>query len=322
MNLTHTLCSVLVALILVLIAWTAYGQWRINHRYPAVGQFITVEGVRLHYVQAGKGPAIMLVHGASSNLNEFTTSLLPHLAKKYQVIAFDRPGFGHSERPSGEWMDPGRQAELMLKAVAQLGMAKPLVIGHSWAGSVVNAALVHYDEQISAGVSLAGVAGHWAGPLNWTYRVGDLPLIGPLFAWTLVYPLGQFMLHTGLGQVFTPNGVPEHQVEKTALALALRPQSYQHNVRDMNNSNEYLQLLSVHYDQIQKPLLVIHGEKDELVPYWNHGRRLLKVVPFIETVLLANAGHAPHHTHTDAVVAAVDEFYQRVLNGQCVLDGR
>lgn len=313
MNVTQMIISTLVTLVLILVVWTVYGQWRINQQYPPVGQFITVDGVRLHYVQAGEGPAVMLVHGASSNLNEFTSSLLPRLASKYHVIAFDRPGFGHSSRPTNEWMDPGRQIELMLKAANQLGLVKPLVIGHSWAGSVVAAALVHYDEQISAGVSLSGVAGHWAGPLNWTYRIGDLPLIGPLFAWTLVYPLGQFMLHSGLNDVFSPDPVPEQQVEKAAVALALRPRSYQHNVRDMNNSNEYMQLLSAHYDRIHKPLLIIHGERDELVPYWNHGRRLLKIVPSIETLLLDNAGHAPHHTHTDEVVVAVDEFYQRVL---------
>ncbi len=89
MNVTQMIISTLVTLVLILVVWTVYGQWRINQQYPPVGQFITVDGVRLHYVQAGEGPAVMLVHGASSNLNEFTSSLLPRLASKYHVIAFD-----------------------------------------------------------------------------------------------------------------------------------------------------------------------------------------------------------------------------------------
>lgn len=311
-----TVVSTVLMLLLLLLAWTGWGQWRLRQQHPPVGDFVTVDGVRLHYVIAGQGPGIVLVHGASSNLREFTSSLLPALASRYRVVAFDRPGFGYSERPAeGEWLDPGRQADLLLRAAAELGLERPLLVGHSWAGAVVMSALVRQGEAIAGGVSLSGVAGHWAGPLNWTYRLGEVPLLGPLFAWTLVYPLGQFLLERGLGEVFAPHTPPAGQVERAAVALALRPATFRHNVHDMNRSNEYLQLLSPAYDRIDKPLLLIHGEDDLLVPFWNHGRRLLPVVPQVEALLLPATGHAPHHTHTDDVVSAIDHFYQRLLSG-------
>lgn len=309
MSLWMWLGAGVIALALVLLAWTLAGQWLIARAHPPAGQFITVDGVRLHYVVAGEGPPVLLVHGASSNLQEFTSSLLPELARRHRVIAFDRPGFGHSQRPSGPgWLDPRQQAELLLKAGEQLGLRQPLLVGHSWGGAVVMAALVHLPERIRGGVLLGGVAGHWAGPLSWTYSVGDLPVLGRLFAWLLVYPLGQFLVEQGSQEVLAPDPLPSGHVERTAVKLALRPSQFLVNVQDTLRLNEFMQLLSRDYDRIRQPLLIIHGERDVLVPFWNHGRRVLPVVPHSELVLLPATGHAPHHTRTDEVAAAIDRF--------------
>jgi pimeloyl-ACP methyl ester carboxylesterase len=70
-----------------------------------VGQFVTVDGLRLHYTDQGAGGAVLLVHGASSNLLEFQTSLVPVLVRHHWVLAFDRPGYGYSERGDGAWPD-------------------------------------------------------------------------------------------------------------------------------------------------------------------------------------------------------------------------
>jgi pimeloyl-ACP methyl ester carboxylesterase len=305
--------TLLAAVIIGFLVWTGIGQWWVERKFPPVGQFITVDGLRLHYVIAGKGPGIILVHGASSNLQEFTSSILPELAKTHRVIAFDRPGYGYSQAPSDDvWFDPAAVAGLFLQAAAELGVEKPVILGHSWGGSVVMAALVYFPERISGGVLLSGVAGHWAGPLNWTYGIGDKSFIGPLFAWTMVYPLGSMVLANNVQEVFTPDIMPEGHLDRAAVALALRPATFQRNVRDMNKLNEYMQVLSPHYDQVKTPLLIIHGEDDILVPFWNHGRRLVPVIKQAEVVLLPDTGHAPHHTQTAKVCAAIEQFYAEI----------
>ena len=315
MNALTSFLACLAALLLALFAWSLWGQWRIERSHPPTGRFITVQGVRLHYVEVGEGPPVVLVHGASSNLNEFTRSLMPALATRFRVIAFDRPGYGYSERPdeSDGWLDPGRLADLLLSAAETLGAERPLLLGHSWGGSVVMAAQVNHPDRIAGGVMLSGVAGHWAGPLGWTYQLGEIPVLGPLFAWTLVYPLGQFLLEDGVREVLAPATPAPGHLERTAVALALRPGSYLTNVRDTNSLSEYLQLLSPRYDTIRHPLLLIHGEADNLVPWWNHGRRVLPVVAHSEAVLLPDAGHAPHHSHTREVADQIVRFYTRLL---------
>ena len=86
---------------------------RLEARFPPLGAFADVDGVRLHYSIAGPedkgGAPIVLLHGASTSLLDFYASLLPPLVERHRVIAMDRPGQGYSEqvRPEhGDWPDP------------------------------------------------------------------------------------------------------------------------------------------------------------------------------------------------------------------------
>lgn len=67
---------------------------------PPSGEFIDIDGVRLHYIEQGEGPVLVLLHGNVVMADDFRMSgLLERLAQSHRVIAFDRPGFGYSERP-------------------------------------------------------------------------------------------------------------------------------------------------------------------------------------------------------------------------------
>ena len=73
---------------------------------PPAGHFLEVDGVRLHYVERGQGEALVLLHGNGSMIQDFESSgLIEMAAQKYRVIVFDRPGYGHSDRPSLEDLD-------------------------------------------------------------------------------------------------------------------------------------------------------------------------------------------------------------------------
>jgi len=73
---------------------------RAERRNPPRGAFIEVDGVRLHYLEKGSGSPVVLLHGNQAMADDFAISgAIDLLAEKYRVIAFDRPGFGYSERP-------------------------------------------------------------------------------------------------------------------------------------------------------------------------------------------------------------------------------
>ena len=135
----------------------------VNHRLarkaerdnPPAGRFFNVNGVRLHYVERGDGEPLVLLHGNGSMIQDFQSSgLIDLAAKKYRVIAFDRPGYGHSDRPRSTIWTPEAQADLIHDALAQIGIERATVLGHSW-GCSVAVALAHKYPELVRGLVLA-----------------------------------------------------------------------------------------------------------------------------------------------------------------------
>ena len=95
--------AIFIATAATLAAMTAYNVYRarkVEREHPPTGRFVTVDGVRLHYIEKGEGPPVVLLHGNVVTAEDFETSgVLDLLAKRHRVIAFDRPGFGYSDRP-------------------------------------------------------------------------------------------------------------------------------------------------------------------------------------------------------------------------------
>ena len=127
---------------------------RAEHRYPPGGKFITVDRVRLHYIERGAGPVIVLLHGNGTMARYFVLSgVLDLLAKDHRVIAFDRPGFGFSERPRGRIWTAEAQAALLHKALLGIEVTQAVVVGHSW-GTLVALALALREPADVAGLVL------------------------------------------------------------------------------------------------------------------------------------------------------------------------
>ncbi len=104
---------------------------------PAAGRFLDVDGVRLHYVERGSGEPLVLLHGNGSMIEDFESSgLIDLAARDHRVIVFDRPGFGHSDRPRNVVCTQDALAELIKHALKRLGVSNAIVFRHSWGASV------------------------------------------------------------------------------------------------------------------------------------------------------------------------------------------
>ncbi|SAK94598.1 alpha/beta fold family hydrolase [Caballeronia catudaia] len=105
-------------------AWTATRARRAERDFPRFGQFIDVDGVRLHYRDEGEGegPVVVLLHGNLVTAQDFFASrLFDRLSPRHRVIAFDRPGFGHSRRPRDRFWTPQAQAASIQLALKNSG---------------------------------------------------------------------------------------------------------------------------------------------------------------------------------------------------------
>jgi pimeloyl-ACP methyl ester carboxylesterase len=121
----------------------------------AKGSFVTVEAVRLHYVEKGNGPPVVFLHGNGAMVEDMLISgVVDYASSAYRAVVFDRPGFGHSNRPQDRSWTPSTQAALFANACAQLGLGAPIVVRHSW-GALVALALALNHPQSIGGIILA-----------------------------------------------------------------------------------------------------------------------------------------------------------------------
>src|SRR4051794_30061714 len=141
----------------VLSIGVKYKVRKAERENPPTGKFLDVDGVCLHYRDHGEGQPVVFLHGNGTMLQDFELSRLPALASgRYRTIVFDRPGFGHSDRPRGRTWGPGAQASLLRKALRNLGIERPVVVGHSWGTQVALAYALEYPADVRSVVLLSG----------------------------------------------------------------------------------------------------------------------------------------------------------------------
>jgi pimeloyl-ACP methyl ester carboxylesterase len=180
-----------------------------ERRNPPRGRFIVVDGVRLHYVEQGEGTPLVLLHGNGSMIEDFRSSgLIDLAAKKYRVIAFDRPGFGHTERPPGTTWTPEAQADLIAAALKKIGVSSAIVLGHSWGTLVALALAMKYPKDVQALVLASGYYYPNARTDVLVLSAPAIPLIGTFLSHTISPLLSRLTWPLVLRRLFGPSSVP------------------------------------------------------------------------------------------------------------------
>ncbi|WP_230531400.1 alpha/beta fold hydrolase [Microvirga roseola] len=290
---------------------------RVARLYPPVGRFIEIDGCRLHYLERGpeEGEAlgtIVLLHGASSNLVEIMLGLGSQLAR-YRVIAFDRPGFGWSERRLVmETADPSWQAEVIAKALRRLGIRNAVVVGHSWSGTIAPHFALDHTDVAGAIVVLAGITSPWPGGYVGWYRRIAASWFGRLLSWTVGIPITLLLRRQALRKTFAPCPVPPDFMERAAVPVDLRPRPFHATAQDLAAMYDAVRRQSLRYAEIRMPVLVIAGDSDEIVWTDLHSRSFVREVPGAELVVLPSLGHMPHYARPDLVIPRIEALAARI----------
>src|SRR5258708_31063395 len=197
---------IVVAALAFVALVTQAGVLAAQRVYPAQGQSIEVDGATLNVLELGPrdgaGPPIVMIHGASSNLEAMRQPLGELLAKNHRVILIDRPGHGWSTRARLEDSTPAIQGRMIDQALTKLGIGPIILVVHSWAGALGARMAFDYPKRVAGLVMLAPVAYPWPGGVGWYNKLVTKPVIGPLLAYTITLPPAYFLAHSGARRVF------------------------------------------------------------------------------------------------------------------------
>ncbi|SMX48304.1 alpha/beta fold hydrolase [Maliponia aquimaris] len=285
-------------------------------RWPPVGRFVEVDGLRVHYVQKGRGPDVVLLHGASGNLRDFTFQLVDLLARDYRVTAFDRPGLGYTTRDArfaGAFNTraetPQDQAAILARAAAQLGVTRPVVVGHSYGGSVAMA--WGLDQNAAAVVSLGGAIMPWPGSLDAQYQVLGSALGGAIVPQFVSAFYDEARVREAVSGIFAPQSVPEGYLDHIGPGLSLRRDTIRANGRQVAALRPALVEMSKRYPTLTIPVELVHGSADTTVGYEIHTVAAAKLLPNAHVTRLEGVGHMPQHARPGAVLEAIRRAAQR-----------
>ena len=226
-------------------------------------------------------------------VEDFLSSGVMDHASGHRFIAFDRPGFGHSERPRGRTWGPFEQAELLQRALTHLNIERPIVVGHSWGALVALAMALQRAEDVAGLVLMAGY--YYPIPRPETVRV-------PAAAFPF---LRRLMAPDTMRRVFAPCAVPARFRRSYPMSLALRLSQMLVVDEEAAMLLDATKALCRLYPDLSVPVHLIAASDDCIVDTDQHSARLHKELGSSTFDRVLGCGHMVHHAAPEQVLAAI-----------------
>jgi len=277
--------------------------------------FVRTDGIRLHYISEGEGPPVVFLHGGILDGHDFEGVIRLAAKTGYRAIAFDRPGYGLSERPKKK-ITPFDQARFIHGALRSLGVQKPIIVGHSWSGLMTLALALMYPNDVSGIVLLApamykeGYPAEHGDPLS---ALMTAPVIGEIvIRLFLKTPLAGNLTENMLKQTFAPEPLPDRYRERV-YAVWLRPGPIRANREDVLAFPPAALEASKRYAEIRHPVSIVVGEDD---PFGTKEQalRLKQDIPHAKLSIVPQVAHMIPQNHPELVMEAIHAMAALIIS--------
>ena len=287
-------------------AWVAQRAQSARSQNPPAGNVVNVDDTQVHYLERGHGTPLVLLHGNTLRLEDFVASgLVERLARNYRVLAFDRPGFGYSERPRNRLWTAEAQAALLGQALLQLGVERPIVLGHSWGTLVALELALIPSVDVRKLVLISGY--YFATPRLDAVLATPvaIPVLGDVMRYTVSALSARLLLGRTVKAMFAPQAVPVNFIETLDREMLLRPVQIRANAEDAAYMMPSASALQRRYGEIRAPAAILAGAADKVVDPEKHARKLHVELENSQLHVLPGVGHMLHHADPAKVVDTI-----------------
>lgn len=257
------------------------------------GQFVTVDGIGVYYIEAGdpEGEVLLLLHGFGGSTFSWRENIDALAEAGYRVIAFDRPGFGLSDKEFDYDYSVAAQADFTVRLMDALDIDRATLVGHSAGGGVIAQVAVRHPERVERLVLVDG-----AVRLNQQYNplMGTLASFQPSARWARIAMRGLLTEERFTEILASAYGDPAFVDETVAAGYARVLQTPRWDeallgmMRDMGDST----ITDEQLGQIGVPTLLMWGGADTWVPLSN-GEALRDLIPGSALKIYPDVGHLP-----------------------------
>jgi pimeloyl-ACP methyl ester carboxylesterase len=313
--------SVILWILLALAALVALGlliAWRFSATVakkaaaaiPPRGHFTEVPGGRIHWVEKGEGPPLVLIHGLAGNLHNFGY-VMDRLAADYRVIAVDRPGCGWSERDGDNEARIPEQARMIAAMLEKEEIEPAVLVGHSLGGAVSLTMALNHPGRVRA---LALISALVRAPSRPAEAFAGIDIANPsvrrFVANTLAVPMSIRNGEKTLAFVFGPDAPPADFRTRGGGLLGLRPDAFYAAATDLQAVAQDMDAITARIGEISVPVGLFYGMDDRILPAADQIAVLRQALPRADIETMEDRGHMPLVIEPDRI----DAFVRRIAS--------
>jgi pimeloyl-ACP methyl ester carboxylesterase len=249
---------------------------------PLTARYVTIDSTRMRYVDTGRGPVVVLIHGLAASMYSWRHTILPVARAGFRVIAFDNRGFGFSDKPARGY-DNKAYVHLLFGVLDSLGVSDAVLVGHSMGGAIAVEAALARPGRVR-GLVLVDAAGL---TVRWPFmlRVAHWPIVGVLFDRLRGRAATAGILRSLYG---VPSRVTAEEVDQYYAAIA--EPGFGRCLRGVLGQFRF-DALTDRLGEVATPTLVTWGTEDRLIPV-AVGQSMADRIPGALLVRFPGAGHA------------------------------